>query len=231
MIKILIGRSQALRLSLTMLTAALATSAAAVAAGPSLGLVLGGLSVAAILQLRGNTELRGRLAAAAAEVAGIAVIWLALVGPDRATLGQWITLLFMLAAFSVARVGLASLLETIRMNQQLAAGLVTVIALAWLTWPVWLSPAMEAPAIRRMIPSLIKLNPGLVANGVLTYTPPWTEQTIAYQLTVLNQDVPIQLPSSALPCIMFHALIGCLGIAVNCYIKILYDLQCSMAVP
>jgi hypothetical protein len=182
----------------------LATGLAAAAAGKTLGEVLGGLVAATLLvpplaAFQFTWRARGVIMVSA--VAGISTVWLSLIGPNGATIGQWIELTGILAGMVFVLVGIASLLTAIRLSPVLAAAAAVLIGLAWLTWPIWLSGAMTNPFVQSFISKLVPINPPLVANGILTFTPPWTEQSIAYTLTLLDQDVPLRLPASALPCI------------------------------
>jgi hypothetical protein len=55
---------------------------------------------------------------------------------------------------------------------------------------------------------LAEIHPPLVANGILSNEPAWTEQSLAYHLTNLNQDIPLGLPTTATPCAAAHLLAG-----------------------
>src|SRR4051794_23151606 len=101
----------------------------------------------------------------------------------------------------MALAGLTWMLERVlRLPPPLAAAIVGMGSIAWLTWPLWLRPADPA--------WLVAVHPALTLNGILTATPPWTEQAIAYHLTALNQDVPIALPHSPWPCAILQSLIA-----------------------
>src|SRR5439155_25739186 len=102
-----------------------------------------------------------------------------------------------LISFAAALLALEGLLE--RWLPPLAAAIVVSMAIAWLTWPIWLSAWIHQGLSPAAIQRLVDLHPGLVLNGILTATPPWTEQAIAYHLTALNQDIPIDLPHSPGP--------------------------------
>ncbi len=86
----------------------------------------------------------------------------------------------------------------------LAAAIVIILQILWLTWPVWLSPSI--PGIK---PGwLVSLHPLLAINGVLKDLGIWTEQPLAYGLTTLGQDVEYQLPASPWPAIGANLLLG-----------------------
>jgi hypothetical protein len=190
----------------------------AAAAGRTLGLIFGGLFAAGLLSpviTAGIRTIRLRLITILALTAPIAAIWLCLVGPAMATPCQWTEITFLLISFAFAAAGMTALGECFRLNPLLSAALAATASVAWLTWPIWLSPAIEPLGLNRAIDFLVLIHPPLVANGVLTFTPPWTEQSIAYRLTLLNQDVPIRLPATALPAIFTHLLVATALFAVS----------------
>ena len=51
-----------------------------------------------------------------------------------------------------------------------------------------------------IVQHLVAVHPPLAINGILTNEPAWTERSLAYHLTNLNQDVPIRLPANAAAC-------------------------------
>jgi hypothetical protein len=184
---------------------------AAVVSGVSLGPAIAGFfAVTLVLPplTAGRAALAERLMILAAAVAPVAIAWLHLIGPAAATVFQWLGLSILLAAYAAALVGIVYLLERLKIPPLLASALTVLLALAWLTWPVWLSPYLSQHGSAQLAGALVRLHPPLVANGLLTFTPPWTEQGIAYRLTVLNQDISISLPASPLAAIGFHAVLA-----------------------
>jgi hypothetical protein len=79
--------------------------------------------------------------------------------------------------------------------------------LAWLTWPVWLAGNLVKHGMGPVAQKLVAVHPPLVINGVLTNEPAWTERSIAYHLTDLNQDVAIELPASGWKCAAAHGIL------------------------
>lgn len=195
---------------------ALAMAACYFATGPTLGLFFGGFFVAAFLTPMAALSPRPTLGVCTL-VCVISLAWsIALLKTDD-TLGQLAQLVLVLMSFSFALGTTSVLFKSLRLSASAANAIVIVISLAWLTWPVWLSP--ELPSISpRLVQMLVNVHPPLVANGVLVNEPPWTEQTWAYQLTNLNQDVAINLPGNAIACIGANLVLsGCLfGLATIC---------------
>jgi hypothetical protein len=177
---------------------AAATLLCYLAAGPTLGLFIGGFFVATFF---------APLAPFIATIA-IAAVWL--IAVPTHTLGQWTQLTAALAAYGFFLYSVSRLAARFHLPNNMAHSLSILIGLAWLTWPLWLSPHLSSSSL---IQSLTNLHPPLVANGVLRNEPPWTEKTVAYQLTNLNQDIPISLPTSAANCVGFFAVAGLIFLA------------------
>lgn len=191
--------------------ALLAGIACYLAGGPTLGLFFGPILFASILApplVLAERDLIGRLFVAGAIIDGIAVVWLAAVIFSPTTLLQWLTCYLVLIAWVAALWGVAAALDRL-LRLALAAQAVTVIlALAWLTWPVWLSPWLIGRDGASIAAWLTPAHPLLAINGVLAHLGIWSEQGIAYHLTNLGQDVPYELPASMLPAVLLHLLVG-----------------------
>jgi hypothetical protein len=181
------------------------------AAGTSLGLFLGGLFVVTFLTpaaILGQKNLRGTICGLAAVAGPIAAVWLIATLRTSDTIGHWIAATTVLLTYAISIAGIAVFLNACKWPEIFAAAVAIVIGLAWLTWPVWFSVTLEKTASNAAVENIVKLHPPLVINGILTRTPAWTEMSIAYHLTNLNQDVPIRLPSSVFACAALHGMIG-----------------------
>ncbi|HEX4056592.1 MAG TPA: hypothetical protein VHX86_20215 [Tepidisphaeraceae bacterium] len=144
-----------------------------------------------------------------AAVAGpVAAVWLAAVFRTHGTIAQWFETIWVLSAYALAIGAIALVLAAMRFPEIFAAAVAIVIGVAWLTWPVWLSSNLVNRGATRIVNDLVKVHPPLVINGILINEPAWTERSIAYHLTDLNQDVPVALPSGPAACVAVHALIG-----------------------
>jgi hypothetical protein len=179
------------------------------AAGISLGLFIGGLFVATFLIPAGVLEM-GNLPKAigglAAVVAPIAMFWILPVLKGADTPGQWVQSIIVLIAYSGTIGGIALLLTRVGSLVIFSAAAAIVIGVAWLTWPIWLSPILVKNGSGGIIQDLVSISSPLTINGILTREPAWTERSIAYHLTNLNQDVPIQLPTSVRTCAAVHGI-------------------------
>ena len=189
------------------------TSLGLLAGGRSLGPIIAGWTAGALLipcclpDGRAGRTWRRRWIRAGGVVVGTAAVWLALIGSDAASVGQWAQVSAMLAAYALAMMSLLSLIRRLRFSAGLVRAAGIAVGLAWLTWPIWLSPLLangSGNLARAWLTLAVPVHPILASNGILTFTAPWTEQTIAYQLTVLDQDVPIQVPATALAGVSFY---------------------------
>jgi hypothetical protein len=181
------------------------------AAGNSLGLFFGGLFAATFLTpaavlVAGNFyRAIGGLAAA---VVPIMIVWLLPALSSADTPLQWMQAAIVLLTYSAVIGGIALVLERVKCPPVYSVAVAVVIGLAWLTWPVWLSANLVKSGLGGIAQNLVALHPPLVINGILTNEPAWTERSLAYHLTDLNQDVPIQLPASAGKCATLHGILG-----------------------
>jgi hypothetical protein len=183
------------------------------AAGNSLGLFFGGLFVATFLTpaaVLGSGNLARAIGGLATVLGPIAIVWLIPVLKGSDTPGQWAQTVLVLAAYSGAVGGVALVLERAKCPVVFAAAAAIVIGLAWLTWPIWLSSILVGRGMGGTVQHLVGVHPPLVINGILTNEPAWTERSLAYHLTDLNQDVPIRLPANAAACTALHGILGLL---------------------
>jgi hypothetical protein len=181
------------------------------AAGSSLGLFFGGLFVVTFLMpagVLGSGNLRQAFIGLAAVAGPVAIVWLNPVQRGSDTPGEWAQSVLVLATYSVAIGGIALVLERARWPVVFAAALSIFLGLAWLAWPIWLPRILVNNGLGGVVRKLVAVSPPLTINGILTGEPAWTERSLAYHLTDLNQDVPIELPVNAVPCAAMHGLLG-----------------------
>jgi hypothetical protein len=141
-------------------------------------------------------------------VDGVAAALLAAVADPYVTLLDWVRAYVLLAAFALALWGVARLLVRARVAPVLASALTVLLALAWLAWPVWLSPWLGGRGA--LVSWLVPAHPLLALDGALRHLgPPWTEHHYMYtRLSVLNQDVAYSLPRGVGAAVALHAAIG-----------------------
>lgn len=201
-----------------LILAIAATATCEVAAGASLGVYFGGLFVLTLLVpplVLGQPRIGWRIVSAAAVTVGVSAVWAVTAARSATSAGEWVAAAGVATAYTTALLGIASILSKPRLPIVLASAVTVMAGFAWMTWPIWLSPELRAQSQTR-VQWLVRLYPPLVLNGVLKQTAPWTEQTLAYHLTNLNQDVPFQLPDSAAACIAVHSAVGLALIGASC---------------
>lgn len=112
------------------------------------------------------------------------------------------------AAGVLAGLGLLAGLEWLTCKRWPAGPLVCVLMLAWLTAPVWLSPAWAG---HRWLPGAIsRIHPVLAVDGLLVpFDRPLSEREFFYfHLGNLNQDVPYSPPATVWVSMLSHILVG-----------------------
>jgi hypothetical protein len=138
-------------------------------------------------------------------IAPVAIVWMVAVFVTPDTIGQLLQTIIVLICYGLTIGGIALALRRLKLPSVFAAAVAIVLGLAWLSWPVWLAPLLVNGG---MVRSLVAVHPPLVINGILTAEPSWTERSVAYQLTDLNQDVAIELPRNCDACALLHGIFG-----------------------
>jgi hypothetical protein len=186
------------------------TTACYVAAGSTLPLYLGGLALALALTpplVLAHRERIDQLLAAASIVDGVGVAWLAAMFRSDVTFAQWLAAYVLLAACVIGVTGVALALAR-GIGALFASAVTIVLALAWLTWPIWLSGWGDGAPVVRAMDWLVPVHPLLALNGLFAHLGVWGELPLMYQLTSLGQDVPYSLPASVATCAAVHFLLG-----------------------
>ncbi|MGH7214280.1 MAG: hypothetical protein ACREIT_05910 [Tepidisphaeraceae bacterium] len=188
---------------------AIATVLCHAAGGGTLGLFLGPLLFAAILApplVVAEEGLRSKLFAAAGACDGVGVVWLASVLAGVISFGQWAQCVLIVAGVVTLAGGLGLALRRVGVHGVIASALAVVVGLAWVTWPVWLSPWLAGR--EAWVEWLAWAHPVMAINAAVAHLGVWSEQTVAYRLTNLGQDVAYQLPSTMWPSAVSHLVVG-----------------------
>ncbi len=188
-----------------LLLSALATAACYFTAGPSLNFLIGPLLFAPLL-VPPLTNLSPRLVPIAT-AAPSAILWLIL--QRNISFSGWLSASLVLLTFSTMLSAgtylFTRLLNKLRMPETIASAIITLLAYTWLAAPICFPRAMVT-----VIPAhpIFAINTANSALGI------WTEQRIIYQLTTLGQDIPYELPSSAIPCLFIQTLLTAICFAL-----------------
>jgi hypothetical protein len=178
-------------------------------AGPTLGVfVAGGVLCAAALPglvLVARTRFQ-RFLLCSAVVDGFAVVWLALWLRGEFTLVQALLAYVVHATFGLAVAGLAVLAKKALRVDALASAAVTLLAFAWLSWPIWLAPALRSEWGADVVAWLTPIYPPLVFQSVAPQLGDFTHGPLSYALMNLGQDVPYALPTSVWWCAAVHVI-------------------------
>ncbi len=180
-------------------------------AGPTLGLLLGSTAFAALLTpalVCGESTWPGRAGAAAGVFAGIALVWLGLAFQTDTTFGQWIQCCLILLTFVAALAGLAAALQP-WLGSVAAAALLTLAACAYLSWPLWLGAALHGAQGQHLCNLLVPAHPLFALNAVVARNlGNWSERSIIYVYSTMNQDVLCTLPPTIWPAVGLHTVIA-----------------------
>ena len=193
------------------------------AAGTTLGLFLGGLLLIVLITgpvIAAESTWLGRSLATAGIIHGLSAVWFYAVIHADLDLSLWAASYLTLAVTVIAIAAFATLLKsTFHLGPIGGGAIATLLSMAWLTWPIWLSPALHAPHGGRIAAWLIPAHPAFALNTmlgpILGY---WAEQGIAYNLTNLGDDIGYTMPDGILWCILLHLgfASACIGIAWLC---------------
>lgn len=197
-------------------------AACSFAAGPTAGLFFGGVAMATLIApplLAGETVRWRQAFVAASVVDGVALPWLLAVSDPAVSILDWVRAYLLLAADVLALWGLLSLLVSLRIAPLFASAIVVVLGMAWLAWPVWLSPWLAGR--QTLVGWLVCAHPLFGLDGALRHLgPPWTERHLMYtRLTVLNQDVAYSLPPGVGRAVVVHAALGAIGLFVSNWVS------------
>lgn len=189
-----------------------------VASGATLGLAFG-IVFCMVILLPGlyamGPGLRDRLAAAGGGFFGAALVLLLAGWLGRVmSFPQGLLCLGVILTLSVAMVGGIECLVRLRVARSVAAAMMLVLGVLWLSWPVWMGPLLASDHLtagqsQQVVSILVPAHPLLSINGVLIHRGVWNEQSgVAYQLTNLAQDIPYAMPRGASACMGLHGLIA-----------------------
>ncbi len=128
------------------------------------------------------------------------------------TPGQVAAIGLTVVAFGLALAGLARLLIAIRFSPTVAGAIVTLLAMAWLGWPIWLSPWLGFHGSDAVVARLTAVHPLLAINAIAPQFGYWPQSRYMYSLTGLSQDVLLSLPGSTLAVTAFHLIVA--GVAL-----------------
>src|SRR5438552_16500575 len=114
--------------------------------GRNLGLFFAGLVLATILApmlVAGKNSISRCVSIAAA----IALVWLSCVFNDAVTLSEWFRATLVLLFYTLSISGLAAVVS--RFHIPPAA--IVLLALAWLSWPIWLAPWLRRESSEHIV--------------------------------------------------------------------------------
>jgi hypothetical protein len=202
---------------------------ACVLIGVNAGLFFAGIVLAALIvppMCLTVTRLQDRAMIAWAANDGIGLVWFVAVFASPLTLEQWFRCYVVLFAWTTVLMGMAILaqvcvarlipLASQKINGSIVVppAVVVLIALAWVSCPVWLARIM--PAHPNLTHWIVWIHPLMACNSVVHEFGLWMERPIAYRyLLTLGQDVSAGLPQSVLPSFAFHFVLGIAALGLS----------------
>jgi len=181
----------------------------AIVIGRNLGLFFAGLVLSSVLTpllVIAESDLRQRLTILIGITSAIAIVWLSCVFNDTITLREWSRGTLVLLIYTLAIGSLGAAFERFR----IPPAVVVILSLAWLSWPIWLAPALRGrESAERIVGVLVVANPTFAIQSALSssFSVPWAQARIAYHLTNIGDDIPYQLPS-VFWCVLLNAIIA-----------------------
>lgn len=124
---------------------------------------------------------------------------------DAIDASQFLALAAVLLAVACAFAALTQLLLSVRIAPVIAGALVTLLAIAWLSWPVWLSPWLSND---EWASRLASIHPLIAINAAIPQYGYWFQSPLMYELTSLGQDVNVALPDGVAAAAVFHAAVA-----------------------
>jgi len=181
--------------------------------GPNLGGAFWIVVVVALLApiaASGSRDLLSALFSVSGVVVGVAMSATALLSHDAFSVGQALAVAAAAIALGASLAATVRLLLLIRFAPVLAGAVVSLLALAWLSWPVWLSPWLTFASSGDWATRLAAVHPLLSINAVVQQFGFWTQSKHIYRLTTVGQNFQVGLPSGVMKCAMFHLVIAVL---------------------
>jgi len=164
------------------------------------------VAIAVPVLASGVEDGRGALLASVAGGIGAALASFALLIGQAFTASQVFSIALTMLMFACAIAALVRLLMLARIPAVIASAAITVLALAWLSWPVWLSPWLTSESLARKLSSA---HPLLAINAIAPQFGYWTQSKLMYRLTTLGQDVGLgATPTGIAACVVVHAIIA-----------------------
>ncbi len=197
------------------------------AAGPSFGAFLGTLILLAVIAppiSLAEVLWKRRALAMGGSVMGSAIVWAIVARAAGLSLGQWTLSVVVLAAWVVSLCGLAwgagDLLAAARRGRissgarSMVAGAVAVVAIGWLSWPVWTATWLRGTSAENTVGRLVEAHPLFALNAVLQPTIAWTSNTLIYSHVSLGRDVSFAMPAGVWASVGLHVALGAVGVGM-----------------
>ena len=185
--------------------------------GVNLGFFFASVFVAALVTpplTSGEQTPATRAAAGIGIVLGIGLLLLYAALHESITLVDALSCAAVVGACVLCLTGVTlTLVRLARLPPPVAAWIAIWLFLAWLSWPVWLSPWIAGR--ETLVSWLSAAHPLLSVNAQLKHMGLWDEQRYAYKMTALVRDVSYAPPTGVTWAVVVHSLVGSVSLAVG----------------
>ncbi len=115
-----------------------------------------------------------------------------------------------LTAFAggLAAGALVRMLMRLCVSPLIASSIVIFLSLAWLSWPIWMSPWLSSEVLASR---LAGVHPLIAVNAIAPQFGYWIQRPLMYRLNSLGQDVNFTLPTGVAGCVTLHLAIAAAG--------------------
>jgi hypothetical protein len=202
-----VGRALLPDLLLSFLFSAIFSIWMLIAIGRNLGLFFAGLILSTLLAPILSTK---NPLHCIPIIVAISLIWLSCIFNDAITPSEWLRATLVLLIYTLALSSLSILLSKFH----IPPALIVILSLAWLSWPIWLAPALHGESSAPTVARLVAGNPTFAIQAALSssFPVPWAQHRIAYRLTNIGDDIPYSMPTSILRCIIYHGIIAAIAL-------------------
>jgi hypothetical protein len=161
-----------------------------------------------------------RLIALVALLLPFCLMWIVMRGRAEVFASECLASSVVLVAYAVALLGLSVGLRMLRLPALASAALSVTAGLVWLTWPIWASRTWRGGESEASVARVVACHPLFAINAQVTQSlGNWTEQSLAYHLTDLAQNVSFSFPQSIWPCVLLHGLLGILVLTLAIWLE------------
>ncbi len=116
------------------------------------------------------------------------------------SIGDALRVLFVVMTFGLAVLGISRVVRH--------AGIASVIAILWLTWPMWTARIIVGMEWELVVDRMVSISSPFVLNMLIEPGDVLTHRPLAYRYLTLGQDTSYAMPTTIAWCIAFQLLVA-----------------------